>query len=77
MTAILEMSQYVAYQKNVDYAFKLNSVQSLTVFTCCAQWMGLAALLVEKHHSRKFPFLSTVVNSQAPTLLLQGDVCMA
>ena len=47
MEAILEMPQYVAYQKNVVYAFiNLNSVQSLTVLTFCAQWMGLAALLI-------------------------------
>ena len=44
MVAILEMPQYVAYQKNVVYAL-LNSVQSLTVLTFCAQLMGLAALL--------------------------------
>ena len=44
MAAILEMPQYVAYQKNVVYAFiKLSA--SLTVLTFCAQWMGLSALL--------------------------------
>ena len=47
MAAILEVPQYVAYRKNVVYAF-LNSVQSLTVLTFCAQWMGLAALLSQK-----------------------------
>ena len=47
MAAILEMPQYVAYQKNVAFAF-MKSVQSLTVLTFCAQWMVLAALLSVK-----------------------------
>ena len=38
MVAILEMPQYDAYQESVDYAL-LNSVQSLTVLSICAQWM--------------------------------------
>ena len=32
----------------------LNSVQSLTVLTFCAQWMGLAALLERKHQMSQF-----------------------
>ena len=60
MVAILEMPQYVAYQKNVAYMFFFvfvfvclfvcfcfcffNSVQSLTVLTFCAQWICLAAI---------------------------------
>ena len=46
MAAILEMPQYVAYQKNVAYAFMflLNSVQNLTVLTFCVLWVCLAAL---------------------------------
>ena len=45
MAAILEMPQYVAYQKML-FVLLLNSVQSLTVLTFCAQWMALAALLL-------------------------------
>ena len=44
MVAILEMPQCVAYQKML-FMLLLNSVQSLTVLTFCAQWMSLAALL--------------------------------
>ena len=44
MAAILEMPQYVAYQKML-FMLLLNSVQSFTVLTFCAQWVGLAALL--------------------------------
>ena len=43
--AILEMPQYVAYLKML-LKLSLNSVQSLTVLTLCAQWMCLAALLI-------------------------------
>ena len=45
MAAILEMPQYVAYQKML-FMLLLNSVQSLIVLTFCAQWMALAALLL-------------------------------
>ena len=44
MAAILEMAQYVAYLKMLLKLQLLNSVQSLTVLTFCAQWMCLAAL---------------------------------
>ena len=46
MEVILEMPQYVTYLKML---FKplLNSVQSLTILTFCAQCMCLAALLIE------------------------------
>ena len=44
MVAILEMPQYMAYQKHVAYAF-IKLCASFTVLTFCAQWMCLAALL--------------------------------
>ena len=57
MAAILKIPQYVAYQKNVAYAF--NSVESLTVLTFCTQWMCLAALLcllveIARFHSHHY-----------------------
>ena len=57
MAAILQMPQYMAYQKNAVYAL-LNSVQSLTVLTFCAQWMGLAALLliIDQNRESKYCF---------------------
>ena len=42
MVATLEMPQYVAYQKNVVYAFKLGPKSHSLTF--CAHRMGLAAL---------------------------------
>ena len=33
--------------RKILFMLLLNSVQSLTVLTFCAQWMGLAALLVQ------------------------------
>ena len=45
MAAILEMPQYVAYQKNAVYAFIKLSAKSHS-FNIFAQWMVLAALLV-------------------------------
>ena len=44
MAAILEMQQYVAYQKNVVYAF-IKLIAKSHSFNICAQWMDLAALL--------------------------------
>ena len=45
MAAILEMPQYLAYQKkNVVYTFIKLSAKSNSL-TFCVQWMGLAALL--------------------------------
>ena len=44
MAAILELPQYVAYQKMLLMRL-LNSAHSLTVITFCAQLMCLAALL--------------------------------
>ena len=61
MAAILEMPQYVAYQKNVVYAFIKLSAKS-QVLTFCAQWMGLAALL---SRSRTGVRTSTVPGSKA------------
>ena len=61
IVAILEMSQYVAYQKNVVYVFLSNPVQSLTVLTFCAQWMGLAALL-DQNERIKSSLLTIAVN---------------
>ena len=40
-----KIPQYVAYIRKLLFMLLLNSVQSLTVLTFCAQWMCLAALL--------------------------------
>ena len=48
MPAILEVPQYVAYLKML-FKVLLNSVQSLTTLTFCAQWMCLAAVLPIVH----------------------------
>ena len=58
MAAIFEMPQYVAYQKNVVYAFIKLSAKSHSL-TFCAQWMGLAALLIFKIH-----FLTSIYSKQ-------------
>ena len=60
MTAILEMPQYVAYQKNFAYAFIKLSAKSHNL-TFCAQWMCLAALLDSFHFFFQQDFAALIV----------------
>ena len=45
MSAILKIPKYVAYQKNVAYAFIKFSAKSHSFNILCTIWMCLAALL--------------------------------
>ena len=70
---LLEMPQYVAYRKNVLYAFIKLSAKSHRFNIYCAQWMGLAALL-----AWAFPPRLDYHNDQcvsALTLIKQTIVC--
>ena len=77
MAAILEIPQYVAYQKNVFYALIKVSAKSNS-FNICAQWMGLAALLNGKYiwRSLKKIFVATLRVQRVRTVFQETDrVC--